>query len=74
MIEAIGQTGADLRLDIVDVRGSIVRTLIRGGEGRLRISWDGRDAGGHSLPAGTYFARLTQSGHPAAATKLVLVP
>ena len=74
VIEAIGQTGADLRLDIVDVRGSIVRTLVHGGAGRLRISWDGRDAGGHSLPAGTYFARLTQSGHPAAATKLVLVP
>jgi hypothetical protein len=72
---------AVLRLDIVDVRGSIVRTLLGGGAStggtaggnRVRVTWDGRDAGGRSMGPGTYFARLTRDGRPAASAKLVLV-
>jgi hypothetical protein len=76
--------GEHLRLDVVDVRGAIVCTLFagamgtsggagHGGGSRMRVPWDGRDAGGSSLPPGTYFARLTKNGRQVASAKLVLV-
>jgi hypothetical protein len=90
MLEILGSVGTGagggeaLRLDIVDVRGAIVRTLLVGqtsragasdptGGPRMRVPWDGRDASGRSVAPGTYFARLTRGGRPAASAKLVLV-
>ena len=44
-----------------DLSGRIVRELATGwyGAGPQSIAWDGRDAAGHALAPGAYFARLT---------------
>lgn len=49
-----------VRLDVLDARGRLVRTLSSGNHaaGRHEVSWDGRDADGRSLPSGVYFSRL----------------
>jgi len=55
---------ATARLGVHDLRGRLVRT-VRGGDlsdGRLEISWDGRDAAGRAAPSGRYFYRLTWGG------------
>jgi len=52
------------RLGVHDLRGRLVRT-VRGGDlsdGRLEISWDGRDSVGRAAPSGRYFYRLTWGG------------
>jgi len=45
---------------IFDVRGRLVRTLLREGleGGSYRVSWDGRDDSGRALPSGVYLYRL----------------
>jgi hypothetical protein len=52
--------GGPARLDVVDLRGRIVRTLASGelAAGPHRIRWDGRDDAGRLAAAGTYLARL----------------
>ncbi len=52
---------ADVRLVVFDQRGRLVRELTAGtrGAGPHALSWDGRDMGGRSVAAGTYFGRLT---------------
>jgi hypothetical protein len=49
-----------LRLQVYDVRGRLVRTLVDGlpAPGRSRAVWDGRDAAGLVVPSGVYFYRL----------------
>ena len=56
--------GGDVRLDVLDARGRIVRTLVaqRRGEGRHEAAWNGRDDAGRRLPSGVYFARLRAAG------------
>lgn len=51
---------SDVRLDVFDVSGRRVRELaVRAfTAGQHTLQWDGRDAGGHALPSGTYFVRL----------------
>jgi len=53
-----------VRLDIYDVQGRLVRTLVDGvrpaGMGEAR--WDGRDRTGRGVASGTYFARLQAGG------------
>jgi hypothetical protein len=66
--------GAPARaIEVYDVSGRRLRrfSLAAGAEGVLR--WDGRDEGGHRLPAGLYFARLT-SGSLRAQARVVLIP
>ena len=48
-------------LDILDVRGAVVRRLDRRSwaPGFHDVAWDGRDDRGRALPAGVYLARLT---------------
>jgi flagellar hook assembly protein FlgD len=49
-----------VRLTVVDVAGR-VRVVLAGGAraaGRHTTRWDGRDGGGHALPAGVYLVRL----------------
>jgi len=43
----------------------LVSTLIAAPQvaGRHVVRWDGRDARGSTVPAGTYFARLGVPGH-----------
>ncbi len=56
--------GANVRLDVVDTRGRHIRTLVDGhrAEGRNVVDWDGFDAAGRSVPAGTYLYRLRSDG------------
>ncbi len=51
---------AKVRLDIVDVAGAKVRTLVRtrAMAGRHDVLWDGKNESGRSVPAGLYFCRL----------------
>ncbi len=52
---------APLTMDIFDVRGARVRSLIgnrAATPGLHRARWDGADDAGRALPAGVYFARL----------------
>jgi len=47
-----------VRLDLCDVSGQRVRTLVDGtvGPGRYEILWDGRDSAGFNVASGVYFA------------------
>ena len=53
-------------LAIYDLGGRVVRTLV-GGErrpaGPHRVLWDRRDASGHAVRSGIYFARIEAAGH-----------
>jgi hypothetical protein len=53
-----------VRLDVFDVRGRLVRTLVRSdlGPGHHRVHWTGDDAAGRPLPSGLYFYRLRAGG------------
>jgi flagellar hook assembly protein FlgD len=52
------------RLELYDVRGRLVRTLVDGARaaGAQVARWDGRDAAGAPAPAGVYFLRLEAAG------------
>jgi agmatine/peptidylarginine deiminase len=62
------------KIEIVDMRGEIVATLLEGKEkeGKLVISWDGTDGQGHLVPNGIYICRLT-TGEVTQIRKLVLL-
>jgi len=57
---------APQRVDVrvFDVAGRVVATLHRGeaSAGTTTLFWDGRDARGRRVAAGTYFVRLVASG------------
>jgi hypothetical protein len=57
---------APIRLEIFDLRGRKLRTLIDGAVyepgSRDTASWDGRTARGAPVPAGIYFCRLSADG------------
>ena len=65
-----GQVAANLWLAIVDVRGRIVRTLVRGGRpaGRHQVAWDRRDARGAPVARGVYWVHLVADGRTATRT------
>jgi flagellar hook assembly protein FlgD len=66
--------GGPVWLDIYDVRGRQVRTLIAGrqlGEGSP-VVWDGRSDSGESAASGVYFARA-RYGEEVATVKFALV-
>ena len=56
--------GGEVSLEILDLQGRVVRALARGTEeaGVHKVVWDGRDASGHSVTQGIYFARLGFEG------------
>jgi hypothetical protein len=60
----LGPQPAEIRIDIYDVVGRKVRTLVneRKEAGEHRISWDGKDDWGNRLSSGVYFARISQWG------------
>ncbi|MBZ0269729.1 hypothetical protein K8I85_16380 [bacterium] len=60
---------ADARLEIVDVRGRLVRR----GAFRGAAEWDGTDAAGRRAPAGVYFARVISAHQVGRTVKLVRV-
>jgi hypothetical protein len=53
-------TAADVRIDVFDLLGQRVRTLVDGSlsAGLHQVRWDGRGDGGMSVAAGVYFYRL----------------
>ncbi|MHB8080445.1 MAG: FlgD immunoglobulin-like domain containing protein [Candidatus Krumholzibacteriia bacterium] len=53
-----------VRLSVYDVAGRLVRTLVDNSlaEGPHEAVWDGRDASGRGVGAGSYFARLLAGG------------
>lgn len=61
-------------LNVYDVRGRLVRTLVNGPVtgGRHEISWDGRNNGGTEVSSGVYFARFA-SGGTRSVRKMVLI-
>ncbi|MBZ0268295.1 T9SS type A sorting domain-containing protein [bacterium] len=60
------EANAAVTLDIYDLQGRRVRSLVDGDTyeaGRShRVSWDGRTQGGERVPGGVYFARITADG------------
>jgi len=52
--------GGDVRLEIYDLQGKLVRVLVDGfvSEGPQTRMWDGRNADGRPLPSGVYLYRL----------------
>lgn len=61
-IDGAGPTAVSLA--VYDIGGRLVRTLADGSlePGRHQRRWDGRDAQGRAVAAGTYFARLSARG------------
>jgi hypothetical protein len=68
-------SSAEVRLDIVDVSGRVVRTLPAKAfeAGSWQLSWDGRGAAGDDLGAGVYFVRMNLNGKLADTEKVILV-
>ena len=64
---------ASVRLRVVDAGGRIVRDLADGpaAAGEHTVSWDGRNAGGRSVPAGMYFYVLEVDGRTVTTRPLV---
>jgi hypothetical protein len=64
VFEIDGGAPADVALAVYDMGGRLVRTLVaeRLEPGQHRRLWDGRDAQGRTVAAGTYFARLSTRG------------
>ncbi len=62
--EIDGAAGADVNLSIYDMGGRLVRTLVAETlePGQHHRTWDGRDAQGRAVAAGTYFSRLSARG------------
>ena len=64
---------ARTEVDVLDLRGGIVRTLVDGQlvEGEQVLVWDGREGNGQLVADGTYFIRVTQ-GHRVATHRVIL--
>ena len=54
-----------VRLQVFDLRGRLVRTLVDEAmdAGRHDAQWDGRDAEGRELPSAVYLSRLQAGAH-----------
>jgi hypothetical protein len=70
-VSASGQ----VRVDIYDVSGRLVRSLVndRKDAGRYTVDWNGRDANGSQVHTGVYFYRMTAPGYTSPAKKMVLL-
>ena len=56
--------GGDVRLDVYDLQGRLVRQLVAGPRpaGRHHVTWDGLDDAGNRAASGLYLARLEAGG------------
>ena len=66
---------AQVQVQVHDLRGRLVWDggVVAGRTGLNEVSWQGVDAAGRSVPAGTYLYSITLEGAPAARGKLSLV-
>jgi len=57
----------DVRIDILDVRGRLVRELVRSemAAGEHHVVWDGHGDSGRALAPGAYYLRMSVNGRPA---------
>jgi hypothetical protein len=57
----VPEGGGEVALQIYDVSGRLVRTLVKGYEspGTRAVTWNGRDDQGQPMPSGIYFCNLT---------------
>ncbi|MFN0152212.1 MAG: FlgD immunoglobulin-like domain containing protein [bacterium] len=71
----VGAASVPVDLAIFDVTGRRVTTLAAGAfeTGVRSASWDGRDASGQEVSAGTYFIRLAWAGSQPVSQRLVVV-
>jgi len=70
-----GAASVPIDLAVFDVTGRRVTTLAAGAfeTGVRSASWDGRDASGREVSAGTYFVRLAWAGSQPVSQRLVVV-
>jgi len=58
-----GEAGSGIdAVEILDLQGRVVRTLVPGGAAAARVTWDGRDARGVPVAPGVYQARIRRNG------------
>ena len=64
---------ARVALHIADVHGRVLITLLDEAkvQGRYTTQWDGRDASGGTVSAGTYLCLLHMDGKPVKAQRIV---
>lgn len=67
-------SASDVRIDIFDVNGRLVRTLVDGGKakGNHVVVWDGTTNGGSPTASAVYFVRM-RAGHLTETQKIVLL-
>jgi len=61
-----------LRLEVVDISGRVVATLVNGIPHSNKVVWNGKNDSGHNVPAGVYIARL-ESGSTVLTQKMILL-
>jgi len=66
--------GSDVKLQILNIRGQVVRTLVatRQAAGPHTVSWDGRNGLGVSVSSGIYLYRIDVSGFQRSGKMLVI--
>ena len=73
-IQFVLPASTSVELDVYDVSGRLVRSLMAGrlGPGPHAVTWDGRDKAGRNVASGTYFA-LLRAGQDRLVRSMVLV-
>jgi len=68
------KTPAEVRLDIFNVKGQLVETLVDKimPSGKHEVLWDGRDDDGKPLPSGIYYYRM-RAGDYQAKRRMLLI-
>ena len=65
---------ADIRLEIIDLTGSLVAVLLEKpqSQGLHYVQWDGKNQKGESMPSGSYFYMLSSKGNVLARELILL--
>ncbi len=69
----IGRT-AEVKVEVFDLRGRRVRTLVSGLEtaGSHQVSWNGADSSNRQVPSGIYFLRFSSDGRSQSSKVIML--
>ena len=67
-----GENHGYMSLQIIDINGRVVATLVNGIPNSNKVVWNGKNDGGQPMPAGIYFARM-ESGKRVLTQKMVLL-